>query len=230
MSCKEKALDSEFLIECINFTNLNKNKKKSSVQEKEKCPVNNFDESLSIFSVNCQKSKSEENKKEEFTCPEGQGNGNFADPATCRRFYQARNRIVWKFSSKYLSKHWFFPFILKFSASMDILTWTGVLPDCISMTLANFVLLKMKLVADQFLRVSFSRFPKIFNSCLTSMKSYSFISFSAPAPITETPTDLAERCDPANCELPYCFCSRDGTFIPGGLLAEEVNITISLWQ
>lgn len=32
--------------------------------------------------------KDEERKDEEFKCPEGQGNGNFADPATCRRFYQ----------------------------------------------------------------------------------------------------------------------------------------------
>lgn len=39
--------------------------------------------------VHCQKNKKDEDKKdEEFRCPEGQGNGNFADPATCRRFYQ----------------------------------------------------------------------------------------------------------------------------------------------
>lgn len=47
--------------------------------------------SLSLFfiSVHCQKNKKDEDKKdEEFRCPEGQGNGNFADPATCRRFYQ----------------------------------------------------------------------------------------------------------------------------------------------
>lgn len=30
----------------------------------------------------------ENSKKEEFVCPTGFGNGNFADPATCRRFYQ----------------------------------------------------------------------------------------------------------------------------------------------
>jgi len=42
-----------------------------------------------IFSVHCQKNKKDDDKKdEEFKCPEGQGNGNFADPATCRRFYQ----------------------------------------------------------------------------------------------------------------------------------------------
>lgn len=42
-----------------------------------------------IPSVHCQKNRKDEDKKdEEFRCPEGQGNGNFADPATCRRFYQ----------------------------------------------------------------------------------------------------------------------------------------------
>lgn len=44
---------------------------------------------IHLIAVNCQKAKKEDEKKdEEFTCPEGQGNGNFADPATCRRFYQ----------------------------------------------------------------------------------------------------------------------------------------------
>ena len=44
---------------------------------------------LSLSAVHCQKNKKDEDKKdEEFRCPEGQGNGNFADPATCRRFYQ----------------------------------------------------------------------------------------------------------------------------------------------
>lgn len=38
-----------------------------------------------LFTVNCQKEKD----TEPYVCPEGtQGNGNFADPATCRRFYQ----------------------------------------------------------------------------------------------------------------------------------------------
>lgn len=39
-----------------------------------------------LFTVQSQKDK---DAAEEFVCPEGtQGNGNFADPATCRRFYQ----------------------------------------------------------------------------------------------------------------------------------------------
>ena len=33
----------------------------------------------------------QQNKEEkEFKCPVEQGNGNFADPVTCRRFYQVR--------------------------------------------------------------------------------------------------------------------------------------------
>lgn len=48
-------------------------------------------------------------------------------------------------------------------------------------------------------------------------------SWIAPAPITEAPTDLAKKCDPAECALPYCFCSKDGTIIPGGLEAEDVS-------
>jgi hypothetical protein len=35
----------------------------------------------------CQQKKPDE---KEFVCPEGAGNGNFADPATCRRFYQVK--------------------------------------------------------------------------------------------------------------------------------------------
>lgn len=48
-------------------------------------------------------------------------------------------------------------------------------------------------------------------------------SWIAPAPITEAPIDLAKKCDPAECVLPYCFCSKDGTIIPGGLQAEDVS-------
>lgn len=44
--------------------------------------------------------KDDEKKDEEFTCPEGQGNGNFADPATCRRFYQVINYLAFYFILK----------------------------------------------------------------------------------------------------------------------------------
>lgn len=52
-----------------------------------------------------------------------------------------------------------------------------------------------------------------------------FIFFipKAPAPITETPIDLAKKCDSAECQLPYCYCSKDGTNIPGGLEPEDVS-------
>lgn len=43
------------------------------------------------------------------------------------------------------------------------------------------------------------------------------------APITETPLDLAQKCDLAECVLPYCFCSKDGTVIPGGLEPVDVS-------
>lgn len=50
---------------------------------------------LQIFAVKCQNQNDnrrpppkEDKKQEEFTCPEATGSGNFADPATCRRFYQ----------------------------------------------------------------------------------------------------------------------------------------------
>lgn len=44
----------------------------------------------------------------------------------------------------------------------------------------------------------------------------------AEAPSTENPIDLAQKCDTSQCILPYCFCSRDGTLIPGGLDPKEV--------
>lgn len=52
---------------------------------------------------------------------------------------------------------------------------------------------------------------------------FSLLLFLAPAPVTETPIDLAEKCDSAECVLPYCFCSKDGTVIPGGLEPADVS-------
>lgn len=43
---------------------------------------------LFVFPVYSQKRSDDKKDEPEFVCPEGQGNGNFADPATCRRFYQ----------------------------------------------------------------------------------------------------------------------------------------------
>lgn len=52
----------------------------------------------------------------------------------------------------------------------------------------------------------------------------------APAPVTEPPTDLAVRCDTAECQLPYCFCSKDGTLIPGGLDPEDVRYLNNIYS
>merc|ERR1719495_778651 len=41
------------------------------------------------------------------------------------------------------------------------------------------------------------------------------------APSTTESPDKAETCDTAECKLPYCHCSPDGTLIPGGLKPEE---------
>ncbi|KAJ8936773.1 hypothetical protein NQ318_008989 [Aromia moschata] len=54
------------------------------------------------------------------------------------------------------------------------------------------------------------------------------IFFSAPGPVTEPPTDLAVRCDSAECQLPYCFCSKDGTLVPGGINPEQTPQMILL--
>lgn len=49
------------------------------------------------FLVECQRDNNKkEEKKEEFTCPQGVGNGNYADPATCRRFYQVFSYLMIK--------------------------------------------------------------------------------------------------------------------------------------
>lgn len=60
---------------------------------------------------------------------------------------------------------------------------------------------------------------KIFTKC----NKYVNDLFLAVAPITEAPLDNAQRCNPAECELPYCYCSKDGTNIPKDLSAEEVS-------
>ncbi|KYN02697.1 hypothetical protein ALC62_06497 [Cyphomyrmex costatus] len=119
--------------------------------------------------VYCQKNKKDEDKKdEEFRCPEGQGNGNFADPATCRRFYQCVDG---------------YPYLNRCPSGLH--------------------------------------FDDINKFCTFKNEARCGPIETTPAPITEPPTDLAERCDTANCLLPYCFCSRDGTIIPGGLHPEE---------
>lgn len=77
---------------------------------------------------------------------------------------------------------------------------------------------------------------------VNSFTSHSLYFYSpAASPVTEAPLDLAQRCDLSECQLPYCYCSKDGTNIPKDLNAEEVSgkfssffwfflYTPSLWQ
>lgn len=55
------------------------------------------------FNINMNVAQSKDSKdKEEFECPTNTGNGNFADPVTCRRFYQVFIRMIQLFSCCYL--------------------------------------------------------------------------------------------------------------------------------
>lgn len=51
-------------------------------------PFNKFLLIVQCQNQNDRRPAKEEKKEEEFQCPQATGNGNFADPATCRRFYQ----------------------------------------------------------------------------------------------------------------------------------------------
>ncbi len=48
-----------------------------------------------------------------------------------------------------------------------------------------------------------------------------FFFFQIPSDSDNDP-NAATRCDYANCTLPNCFCSVDGTLIPGNLDANQV--------
>ncbi|CAH0406911.1 unnamed protein product [Chilo suppressalis] len=112
----------------------------------------------------------------EFVCPEGtQGNGNFADPATCRRFYQCVDG---------------YPYLNRCPSGLY--------------------------------------FDDISKFCTFKVEARCGPIATTPAPITEAPLDLALKCDPAECQLPYCFCSKDGTLIPGGIDPEETPQMIML--
>lgn len=41
---------------------------------------------------------------------------------------------------------------------------------------------------------------------------------------SENDPNAATRCDYVNCTLPNCFCSVDGTLIPGNLEANQVHM------
>ncbi|KDR24193.1 uncharacterized protein LOC110828651 [Zootermopsis nevadensis] len=121
---------------------------------------------LAVFlTVGSQQKKPDE---KEFICPEGAGNGNFADPATCRRFYQCVDG---------------FPYLNRCPSGLY--------------------------------------FDDINKLCTFKNEARCGPISTTPAPITEPPVDLAKKCDTSSCELPYCFCSRDGTRIPGNLDPED---------
>ena len=49
-----------------------------------------------------------------------------------------------------------------------------------------------------------------------------FLLVSTPAPATTTPApDTADKCDEDQCDLPWCYCSKHGTKIPGDLDVED---------
>jgi len=116
-----------------------------------------------------------DDKNVEFTCPEGVGNGNFADPATCRRFYQCVDG---------------YPYLNRCPSGLN--------------------------------------FDDISKFCTFKGEARCGPIASTPAPSTEPPIDLAKKCDLSECVLPYCYCSKDGTLIPGGFEPEDIPQMILL--
>ncbi|KAL5245054.1 hypothetical protein ACI65C_012464 [Semiaphis heraclei] len=116
-----------------------------------------------------------ETAEETFVCPEVGGNGNYADPATCRRFYQCVDN---------------FPYLNRCPAGLY--------------------------------------FDDVNKLCTFKNEARCGPLPSTEAPSTENPIDLAQKCDTSQCTLPYCFCSRDGTIIPGGLDPKETPQMILL--
>ncbi|KAF4521597.1 hypothetical protein B566_EDAN001317 [Ephemera danica] len=114
-------------------------------------------------------------EEKDFICPEGEGNGNFADPATCRRFYQCVDA---------------YPYLNRCPSGLF--------------------------------------FDDINKLCTFKNEARCGPIAATPAPITETPIDQAVKCDLSACALPYCFCSKDGTRIPGGLEASQTPQMIIL--
>ncbi|XP_046388166.1 chitin deacetylase 1 [Ischnura elegans] len=113
--------------------------------------------------------------EEEYTCPEDSGNGNYADPVTCRRFYQCVDG---------------YPYLNRCPSGLY--------------------------------------FDDISKLCTFKNEARCGPIITTPAPSTEPPLDLAKKCDTAACSLPYCFCSKDGTQIPGGLDPEDTPQMILL--
>ncbi|KAK9870336.1 hypothetical protein WA026_006421 [Henosepilachna vigintioctopunctata] len=128
-----------------------------------------------IAIVHCQADKKTKEDGKEFECPQQVGNGNFADPATCRRFYQCVDG---------------FPYLNRCPSGLY--------------------------------------FDDISKFCTFKNEARCGPIAATPAPITEPPTDLAVKCNLSDCELPYCFCSKDGTAIPGNLNSDDIPQIILL--
>ncbi|XP_045480332.1 chitin deacetylase 1 [Harmonia axyridis] len=123
----------------------------------------------------CQTDKKAKDDGKEFECPQQVGNGNFADPGNCRRFFQCVDG---------------FPYVNRCPSGLY--------------------------------------FDDISKQCTFKNEVRCGPIATTPAAITEPPTDLAVKCNPAECELPYCYCSKDGTQIPGGLQADDIPQMILL--
>lgn len=103
----------------------------------------------------------------EFDCP--LKDGSFADPCTCRRYYQCVD---------------FLP-IRSFCPSG--LYWDDI---------KKFCTYKNEAVCGP-------------------------VASTPAPPTTPPPKNQAKKCNEEDCELPWCFCSKNGTVIPGNLLPEE---------
>lgn len=57
---------------------------------------------------------------------------------------------------------------------------------------------------------------------------FSFFSLLLLLTDIESDPNRAPPCDPAVCVLPDCFCSEDGTTIPGDLPAKDVPMMITI--
>ncbi|XP_055711943.1 chitin deacetylase 1 [Phlebotomus papatasi] len=112
---------------------------------------------------------------EEYKCPIDVGNGNYADPVTCKRFYQCVDG---------------YPYLNRCPSGLY--------------------------------------FDDINKYCTFKDEARCGPIATTPAPVTDTPQDLAVKCNPAECDLPYCYCSKDGTLIPGGLDPDDTPQMIIL--
>uniref|UniRef100_A0A1B0CP06 Putative peritrophin-1 n=1 Tax=Lutzomyia longipalpis TaxID=7200 RepID=A0A1B0CP06_LUTLO len=169
--------------------------------------------------------------EEEYKCPIDVGNGNYADPKTCKRFYQCVDGYP------YLNRcpsGLFFDDISKYCTFKDEARCgpiaTSQKPEeeykCpIDVGNGNYADPK---TCKRFYQCvdgypylnrcpSGLFFDDISKYCTFKDEARCGPIATTPAPVTDTPQDLATKCDLSECQLPYCFCSKDGTLIPGGL-------------